>query len=175
LCGITASYTGRTTPTRSYDERYRQPLGHHDGERPAVPPSRAISKKRRREAIMYDPSQAAAKRSRNVGIVYTSGTSHPPGRDVSVRVLADDAGAQRFRAATSGSSAPVFKQPQDSCRPGEDRRHRLVSTGRNDSVRGRHTGQSGREQKQPVRPHPPCLHPTPCAYKHYMKCTDGHR
>ena len=51
MCGVTASYTGRTTPTRSYDERYRQPLGHHDGERPAVPPSRAISKKRRREAI----------------------------------------------------------------------------------------------------------------------------
>mgnify|MGYP000580643387 CR=1 FL=1 len=134
---MTASYKGRTTPPRPYDERYLRPLGQQDGERPAAPRSRAISKKRRREAIMYDPSQAAAKRSRNVGIVYTSGTSHPPGRDVSVRVPADDAGAQRFRAATSGSSAPVFKQPQDkSCRPGEDRRHRLVSTGRHDSVRG---------------------------------------
>lgn len=38
------------------------------------------------------------KRSCNVGIVFTSGTSHPPGRDKKVVLRdGDDAGALRFR------------------------------------------------------------------------------
>ena len=46
--------------------------------------------------MAYDPAAPAAKRSRNVGFVFASGTSHPPGRDVRYVVQAGDAGARRF-------------------------------------------------------------------------------
>ena len=67
--------------------------------------------KRRAGSTGASAGAPAAKRSRNIGIVFASGTSHPPGRDKSVVVPAGDAGARRFRAAAEAFAFVLLRLP----------------------------------------------------------------